>query len=70
MRKRAGDAAMLLILAVAVIALAWLCSRAEVTTSPNESDCIEELRSATRKTTNYTEEELIRYGRCFVERSK
>ncbi len=69
MRKRVGDAAILLILAVAVITLAWLCSRAEVTTSPTESDCIEELRAVTRKTTNFNEEELIRYGRCLVERS-
>lgn len=70
MRKRVGDAAILLVLAVGVIALAWLCSRAEITTSPIESDCIEELRLTTRKTTNFTEEELIRYGRCLVERSK
>lgn len=70
MRKRVGDAAILLVLAVMVIALAWLCSRAEATTSPIESDCIEELRLVTRKTTNFTEDEVVTYGRCLVDRNK
>lgn len=70
MRKRVMDVVVLLGLAVLTLVGAGLCSQMETGVKPVESDCIEELRAATRKTTNFNEEELIRYGRCLVERSR
>jgi hypothetical protein len=68
MLRKVMDAVVLLALAVGVCFGAWLCSHTEGAVRPDESDCIAELRAATRKTTNFTEAEMVTYGRCLAER--
>jgi hypothetical protein len=45
-----------------VVALVQLCESNAL--SPYERDCLDELRASTRKDANYTQDEVVRYGRC------
>jgi len=68
--KRFTDVIIILLLVCVSCGLAWLCSRTSTILHPNESDCIEQLRATTRRTTNYTQEEVVSYGRCLLERNE
>jgi hypothetical protein len=60
------DAVVLIALTIAIMIGAWMCSRSATYLRPEEHDCLYELRVATRKTVNYTEDQVVSYGRCLL----
>lgn len=67
-RSRVGDVFMIIVITIVVLGLMWLCSQSDKLIRPDESDCIEQLRAMTHRTANFTEEEVVIYGRCLVDR--
>jgi hypothetical protein len=64
--RKLGDAITLMLLTLIVLGLAWMCSQAGDTLQPEERDCLDDLRASTRQDTNYTEHEVVTYGRCLL----
>ena len=65
-RHKVADAFWFMFLAIIVLLLAWMCSRTTAI-RPKESDCLSSLQATTRKDTNYTQDELVSYGRCMED---
>jgi len=67
-RNRVTDVLLAIVILCSIVLGLWLCSRSDKLMTPDESDCIQQLRAMTHRMTNYTEEEVLLYGRCLVDR--
>ena len=66
-RGRLGDLVVLLTVLAVALSFLWLYYHSEKLLKPDESDCVEQLRMTTRKNTNFTEDEVVYYGRCLLD---
>lgn len=69
-RSRVADVLFGFAMLFVIIGLLWMCEQSEKRITPDESDCIEQLRAMTHRKTNYTEDEVVMYGRCLIDRSE
>jgi hypothetical protein len=68
--RKVLDVLILMFLVGLALGLGWICSQQTSLVRPSESDCMEVLQAQTRRTANFTKEDVLQYGRCLLEQEK
>jgi hypothetical protein len=64
------DVLLFLALIATIVVVIRVCDTAEKVMKPGERSCLQQLKAATHKDTNFTEDELLSYGRCVLSQEE